>query len=91
MLSPDPNEKVLRLLEEAAKQIVRAAAELQAKGIDTAPLSRPVLMLGDAIKELAQSSSSSSSSSLSSEAVVDEQLADSMASTMYNSDQQSKA
>lgn len=51
----DRQERALRLLEEAARQIVRAAAELQAKGVDTAPFSRPVIMMGDAMRELAES------------------------------------
>lgn len=81
MATPDANERVLRLLEEAAKQIVRAAAEIQAKGIDTAQLSRPVLMIGDVIKELARSSDV--------EAQKSEPAVESMALTGYNSDRQS--
>jgi predicted ATP-grasp superfamily ATP-dependent carboligase len=58
-------ERALRLLEEAAKQLVRAAAELQARGVDTASLSRPVVMVGDAIKELAESLAASESETAS--------------------------
>lgn len=52
MEAPERHRNALRLLEEATRQLVLAAAQMHSKGVDTAPLSWPTIKLGEAIKLL---------------------------------------
>ena len=42
-------EGATRLLDQARHLLVRAAADMQGKGTDTAQLSKPVVLIGEAI------------------------------------------
>jgi hypothetical protein len=45
-------ERAARLLDQATHDLVRVAADLQAKDVDTSPLTQPFLTIGQDIKLL---------------------------------------
>ena len=51
-LSGERRARVLRLLEEATRQLVHAGAGMQRMGTDTAPLASPAVMMGEVIRLL---------------------------------------
>ena len=54
MLDPERRDKGLRLLMEATRSLLRAAAEMQEKGVDTYPLTRPMEILSDTVDVLTE-------------------------------------
>ena len=54
MLDDARQEKAVRLLAEATKDLLRFAAEMRERGIDTSPLSRPIELLAETIRDLSE-------------------------------------